>query len=100
MLEVVEFLERIGRDALWSNASRAKLEHALAVSDLDPKLQAAILATDRGALDTLLGVVPLCVMLIPAEEPEKENEDEEPEEDPGTGGDVERSALSGMRLPA
>ena len=78
MSDVIDFLERVGQDAQWRNASQDEMELALAHAQIDPELQAAILAKDQQKLGVLLGQVNVCCM----EEPWKNDEDEDTEETP------------------
>lgn len=100
MSDVVEFLESMGRDARFSGRSQGEFEQAVAAAELETGLKHALLARD-GSLEALLGIMPMCSMLIPAEEPEEEEHDEpgHDEDEPGDGQDPERSMLvaSGLR---
>ena len=74
MSNVIDFLERMGQDAQLRHASRSEVELVLKDAQIDPELQAAILAKDRATLETLLGHVNVCCMLAPAKEDEEEEE--------------------------
>lgn len=59
MSDVIEFLERIGRDARVHD--RAWLSRALDTAPIDPKVRASLLSHDRSALERALGTrVNLC----------------------------------------
>jgi hypothetical protein len=79
MSNVIDFLERMGRDAQLRHASSRDVELALACAQIDPELQATILAKDQSKLEVLLGQATLCCMQFPAKE---EEEDEDGEESP------------------
>jgi hypothetical protein len=77
MLNVIDFLERAGRDAQFRNASQVDVELALENTQIEPELRSAILARDQSRLEALLERAPLLCMQFPG----KEDEDEEGEED-------------------
>ncbi|KZC34555.1 MULTISPECIES: hypothetical protein [Rhodanobacter] len=93
MSDVVEFLERMGRDAQLSRASVNELEHVMASTGLDLTLQDAILSEDSSTLKALLGIATHCAMLAPGEEQE-EQEDEGGDETPEREDETSRSASS------
>ena len=97
MSGVVEFLERMGRDAQLSQASGTELEYAVASTGLGLILQDAMLSEDSSTLKTLLGIATHCAMLAPAEEQE-EQEDEGGNETPEREGETSRAALSAVGL--
>ncbi|AGG89544.1 MULTISPECIES: hypothetical protein [Rhodanobacter] len=97
MSDVVEFLERMGKDAQLSRASGNKLEQVAASAGLDLILQDAILSEDSSTLKALLGIATHCAMLAPAEEQE-EQEDEGGNETPEREGETSRAALSAVEL--
>jgi hypothetical protein len=85
MSSVVDFLEKMGSEARWRNASPDDIELALADANIDASMSAAILAQSTSAVQALLGKAELMGMLIPGptpdgDEPEREEEDEEEEE--------------------
>lgn len=65
MLDVIDFLERMGGDAQLSQASPAELTTALADSEVTPEQRAALLARDAERLGLLLGTTPVCVLVAP-----------------------------------
>jgi hypothetical protein len=78
MSNVIDFFERMGQDAQLRHASQSEVELALAREQIDPELQAAILAKDRQKLEALLDGGSVCCALFPGkEEDEDEDEDEE-----------------------
>jgi hypothetical protein len=95
MSNVIDFLEKMGQDAQLRHASQDEVERALTGAQIDPELQAAILAKDQSGIEALLGQRNVCCMLAPS----KENEDEEPEENPSQD-DEEISLHSVLRLVA
>jgi hypothetical protein len=65
MLDVIDFMERMGGDAQLSQASVEDLDASLSVTDMAPELRSAILAKDAKRLGQLLGTIPECVLLSP-----------------------------------
>lgn len=82
MLNVIEFLERMGRDARLRHASAETLERTLEDAGVEPEFSAAILCRDLAALYALLGEGPLCSVQIPGDEEEEEDEGDEDDDDP------------------
>lgn len=80
MSNVVDFLEKMGRDAQLRHASSSDVELALTNTQIDSELPAAILAKDQLQLEVLLGCVNVCCMLEPSKE--DEGEDDDAEKDP------------------
>jgi hypothetical protein len=78
---VIDFLERFGRDADLRRATPEQMERALSGAGIDPELRAAILGKDPQALSALLGAPPVVCCLIHKEEEEEGEEEEEEEED-------------------
>jgi hypothetical protein len=77
MMDVIDFLERMGRDAQLRHASQEEVESALSSSGVAPLVQTALLAKNQEQLETLLGQVPLCAVFMPGQEEEEEEEDTE-----------------------
>ncbi|GLQ46660.1 hypothetical protein GCM10007862_17110 [Dyella lipolytica] len=77
MLSVVDFLERMGSDAQWRNASQDEVEIALAEAEVEAPLRDAILARDASKLEALLQQGPLIAMFVPPDEEEEGEEDDE-----------------------
>ena len=69
MLDVIDFMERMGGDAQLSLASTDKLAAALSATDIAPELQSAVLAKDVRELGALLGTKPACVLVAPPNPP-------------------------------
>jgi hypothetical protein len=65
MSNVIAFLERMGQDAQLRHASQNDVEFELVRAQIDPELQAAILAKDQQQLETLLGGGGVCCLLFP-----------------------------------
>jgi hypothetical protein len=79
MLNVLEFLERVGSDSRLRHASSAELTAAMN-AEIDPALKAALAARDTAAIEQLLGARTNVVCgMAPAEDdvPEKRNDDDE-----------------------
>ncbi len=98
MSDVIDFLERMGRDAHLRHAPPAEVEVALCSEEVAPAVRTAILAKDPAQLEALLGQVPLCVVLLPGQEEEEGDETEEtpsqePDEVPGHSGLLAVAAL-------
>ena len=77
MMDVIDFLERMGHDAQLRHAPQDEVELALAQVELDPGVHAAILARDSSQLQELLGQGPLCSMQVPGQEDEEEEDEGE-----------------------
>ena len=81
MSNVIDFLERMGRDGKLRHASTKDMEGALEVAQIDPQLAAAILAKDSALIESLLGDSKIYCALMPGKqdkEEEGEGEDEAP----------------------
>ncbi|MDE2154427.1 MAG: hypothetical protein KGJ32_00815 [Xanthomonadaceae bacterium] len=81
MSNVVDLLERMGRDAQLRHASQGEVELALAEAQIDPELQAAIIAKNQRQLEALLGRGSLCCLMLPAKEGEDDDSEESPSQD-------------------
>lgn len=68
MSHVVDFLERMGQDAQLRHASQYEVGLALAQTQLDPALNAAILARNSLQLQELLGQGLLRCAQVPGKE--------------------------------
>lgn len=66
MLNVIDFLERMGKNAHLRHASRKDLGLAMVDAQFDSELQAAILAGDQRRLEVLLGVNNVCCVQCPS----------------------------------
>lgn len=90
MSSVIDFLEKMGSDARWRDASPDQIELALAHAEIDGPIGAAILAKNADAVQTLLGQGKQMSMLVPSptpldvppkpQQPVPEEEEEETEE--------------------
>jgi hypothetical protein len=77
MSNVIDFLERMGRDGQMRHASTEDMAGALDAVQIDPQLAAAILTRDSALVASLLGDSKIYCALIPG----KQDEDEEGEGD-------------------
>lgn len=66
MSNVIDLLEMIGQDARLRHASPSDMEQVLLRAQIDPEVQAAILAKDQSRLETLLEGDNVCCMLFPS----------------------------------
>jgi len=83
MSNVIDFLEQVGRDPVLRHASGPEMEVALNQAGVPPELRAAIVAGDSSLLEALIGATPTicCLVHVPGEEEEKEDEVREDEEE-------------------
>jgi hypothetical protein len=81
MMDPIEFLEQLGRNARLRHAPAAELERALATTEIDPALRSALLAGDTLRLGELLGAQPNICCLIEKPDQEEDEEEEEEEDD-------------------
>ena len=67
MSNFMEFLEQMGQDAQLRYATSDELEQALNRAQIEPAVQAAVLAGDRHRLEVLLGATPntFCAVYVP-----------------------------------
>jgi hypothetical protein len=79
MSSVVDFLEKMGSEAHWRDASPQDIELALAEADIDASMSAAILAQSASEVRALLGQAACMGMLIPGPSPEEAPDQPEPE---------------------
>jgi hypothetical protein len=84
MTNVVDFLDRIGRDVELRYATAEEIDRVLAQEQVPPAVRGALL-DDGAQLEALLGATPsiCCLVRTPEEPEEKEEEDDtdEPEEE-------------------
>jgi hypothetical protein len=81
MSNLIDVIESWGRDAQWRHATDEAREAALIQAGFAPEERAALLGTDQGALETLLGATHnICCMINHPEEEEQEPEEEEDDE--------------------
>lgn len=92
MSNVIDFLERLGKDAQLRHAPDSALEQALINAQIDPAVREAILLRDQRRLEDLLGANAnvCCVIYAPMQE-EGDEEDEEKRQDDGEAPDEEKA---------
>ena len=90
MMDVIDFLERMGSDAGLRAVTGAELGEALAEAQIDPLLRRAVLAGDRSRLEFILGAQPnvCCAVHFPESGEEQEGDAKEHTKQP------ERKALA------
>jgi hypothetical protein len=90
MSNLIDVIVAWGGDAQWRHATDEAREAALIQAGFAPEVRAAMLGTDQGVLESLLGAAHnICCMVNhpeeeqeePEEEEESEHEDEEESED-------------------
>lgn len=84
MMDVIEFLDQLGRNSRLCHAGPAELERAIAAAGIDPELRSALLGDDPARLGALLGAQPnVCCLVVKPDpaEPDEDEEDEDEEED-------------------
>jgi hypothetical protein len=89
MSNVIDFLERMGRDATLHSCTRQELEQEMMCAGIDPAAIAALQSGNYRALEQLLGANAHVCCLIRAPD---EEDDEEPEDD---GEQLSRVAAAG-----
>lgn len=82
MSNVIDFLEKVGRDGQLRQRSRVELEQVLDDVSVSPELRAALLAGNQQRIEELLGCEVVCCMLIPGKEQEEGEEEREDEDVP------------------
>jgi hypothetical protein len=65
MLDVIDFMERMGGDAQLSQASDSELAQALSVTDISTELQSIVRGRNARQLEAFLGAKPVCVLVAP-----------------------------------
>jgi hypothetical protein len=83
MSNVIDFLERLGRDAQLRHADDRELEQVMINAQIDPAVRAAILVRDQSQLEALLGAHAnvCCMIATPAQEQHDEEEEEQKQDD-------------------
>lgn len=82
LIDCIDLLEKLGRDAVLRNAGSSGFERLLAGIGLDPALRAAIVAGDGELLGRLLNAREnVCCLIEPGREEEEEGDEEEESED-------------------
>jgi hypothetical protein len=101
MTDIIDFLERMGRDAGLRSATGAELAGALAEAQVDPSVQKAVLAGDRALLERVLGAQPnvSCMTNYPesdddAAEQEKKAKENTKQPDPAASADSSFDVLA------
>jgi len=90
MSNIVDFLERLGRDAQLRYAASAEVEEALLRAQIAPALRAALLAEDSRRLEALLGVkANVCCMVHVPDDDDDDDEDEEDDDQDDSDDDQE-----------
>src|SRR5688572_11495668 len=98
MSNIIDFLERLGKDAHLRRASDVELEQALVGAHIDPEVRDAILSRDQRRLESLLGANPnVCCMI---HSPLREEDDEEQEQRAPDDGDESEPQEQAIRLAA
>jgi hypothetical protein len=77
MTDLIDFLERMGRDAGLRGATSADLAEALVEAEVDPLVRKAVFSGDRRTLEHLLGAQPNVCCAIHYPEGAGEQEEEE-----------------------
>lgn len=80
---IIDFLERMGRDAPLRGAAASEIEDTLIQAGLPSNLWTVISSLEPGALESLVGAQPnvCCLIYSPDKEEEEEEEEEPPEEE-------------------
>ncbi len=82
MSNVIDFLERLGKDARLRHASDTEVAEALKLAGIEPAVLAALVSKDQGALERLLGAdTNVCCLVNAPDEEEEETEEDEEEDD-------------------
>lgn len=73
MTDVIEFLERMGRDAQLRHASEGVLEQAMRDAQMSPRARAAVTGGDRAEIEAVIGAESnvCCVVYVPESEEEE-----------------------------
>ena len=89
MSNVIDFLERLGRDAQLHRASDFELEQALIRAQIDPQVREAILLRDQRRLEALLGASAnvCCMIFTPAREDDEQADEQKRDDDGDEDGD-------------
>jgi hypothetical protein len=87
MASVIDFLEKMGSEAQWRNASHDEIELALDKTEIETPMCSAILSKNASEVQALLRQIPLIGFQVPSptplpdEEEEQEGDDEDSDED-------------------
>lgn len=74
MADVIEFLERMGRDAQLRHASDAVLEQAMREAQMGPRVRAALMGGDRAEIEAVIGAESDFCCLVWAPQPDVEEQ--------------------------
>ncbi|HEX7816279.1 hypothetical protein [Dyella sp.] len=77
MSNVIEFLEKMGQNAMLRQASHEQITNELAKAQVEASLCEAILARDAGQLKDLMGLRPMFYIQMDEEDQDEERDDEE-----------------------
>jgi hypothetical protein len=91
MSSVVDFLEKMGSEAQWRDASADDIEAALAEAGIDPAMSSAILARSAEQVQALLGQVKLVNQYTPTPTPKPHEVPTPTQPDPGKEEEEEES---------
>lgn len=80
MSNVIRFLEKMGSEARWGDATKDTMELALVNAEIENPLRSAILDKDVMQLQKLLQQKEPVCMIIPGEEEEEEEGEDAPGE--------------------
>jgi hypothetical protein len=82
MSDVIDFLEKWGRDAQLRHAADAELTRGLVDAQIEPLVRKALLGADQRHLEFLLGARSnVCCLVYSPDKEEEEEEEEVPEEE-------------------
>lgn len=82
MSNIIDFLERLGRDAQLRHAPSVAVEQALVRAHVPEVLRSALLADDPRRLELLLGAQANVCCMVHAPDEEEEEEDDSDDEKP------------------
>jgi hypothetical protein len=95
MSNVIDFLERLGKDAHLRRASDPELEQALIRAQIDPAVREAILLRDQRRLESLLGATANVCCAIYAPLHEEDDEEQQKRQDDGEDYEEEKAVRLG-----
>lgn len=74
MSDVIEFLERMGKDSQLRHAPQAALKRALSDTRMSPQLEAALMSGDQAGIEAVLGINSnvCCMIYIPTRQDEEQ----------------------------
>ena len=76
MSDVIEFLERMGKDSQLRHAPAAALQRALSDARMSSQLQAAVMSGDQAGIAAVLGINTnvCCMVFVPIHQEEEGDE--------------------------